>query len=105
MPLASFTFDGQNVGSLYYLVDLETVTVNGTAVGMNTATGHDAVVDTGTSAFVIPQAAFTSITTAIDSTNAFQSVFGSTAASFLAGDHARRCRPRRRRTSTRSCRA
>jgi hypothetical protein len=80
------TFEGQAIDAIYYVINLESVTVNGTKVAIATTSTPDAVVDTGTSVFLVSTAALTSITTAIDSTSAFQDLFGSTAASFLSGE-------------------
>lgn len=86
-PFMTNEIQGTPVSSIYYVVNLQTVTVNGTVVAIPSGQEVDSVVDTGTSAFLVSTAAFNSIATAIDSTSAFQDTFGSTAASFLAGEN------------------
>jgi hypothetical protein len=62
----------------YYTVDLETITVAGTTTPVTIAVGQypDTVVDTGTSGFVVPTAAFNSLASAIAGTSGFQQAFG-----------------------------
>jgi hypothetical protein len=64
----------------YYTVDLETIGVAGSsAVMIATTQFPDTVVDTGTSGFVVPTAAFDSLAAAIAGTHGFQQAFGANA--------------------------
>jgi hypothetical protein len=64
--------------SYYYTIDLESITVAGSSTPVAIASGAnpDTVVDTGTTAFLVPNAVFTSLTNAIASSPGFAHVFG-----------------------------
>jgi len=64
------------ISQYYYAVNLASVTVAGVSVPVGTPEYPDSVVDTGTSIFILPTAAFNAITAAIGNTAAFQSIFG-----------------------------
>lgn len=63
--------------TVYYTVNLASITVNGTtiAVGAN-AQFPDSVVDTGTSIFLLNATSYTALTAAIQSDAMFQQIFG-----------------------------
>lgn len=65
------------IDSLYYAVNLASVTVNGTTVAVG-ANGSlpDVVVDTGTSAFLLNSTSYSALTAAIEADSAFSSLFG-----------------------------
>ena len=73
------------VSPYYYTLNLESITVDGTSVPVATGEYNDAVVDTGTSIFVLPTAAFTALTNAVAASPKFTEIFGAgTTASWFA---------------------
>jgi hypothetical protein len=64
--------------SYYYTVGLQSIAVGGTSVTVTVPSGAftDTVLDTGTSAIVLPTAAVSSLTTAIAASQGFQQLFG-----------------------------
>jgi hypothetical protein len=74
-------------GSLYagitYTVNLATIDVGGTSVPIPSGSSSDTVLDTGTSVFLLNDAAFNQVTAAITADAGFQKTFGSAAASFF----------------------
>jgi hypothetical protein len=80
------------IGEYYDSVDLQTIAVSGTnaSATIGTTMYDDTVLDSGTSALVLPSAAVTTLTAAIAGTSAFQQVFGADAgAAFL--EHTNEC--------------
>ncbi len=70
--------------SFYYAVNLASITVNGTSTPITSGQNEVSVVDTGTSVFILPTAAFGPITQAIASAPGFSKVFGSAGASWFS---------------------
>jgi hypothetical protein len=70
--------------SYYYVVKLTSITVLGDTVPVATAQYSDAIVDTGTNAFVVPTAAYASITATIAASPAFAEIFGADAGGFFS---------------------
>jgi Eukaryotic aspartyl protease len=81
-------FTSDQASPYYYTVNLQSIAVDGTTTTV-TPTGllPDTVVDTGTTAFIVDSAAFTSLTTAIAGTPGFTQTFGASAggASWFSG--------------------
>jgi hypothetical protein len=76
--------------SYYYTVDLESITIAGSTTPISITSGAqfpDTVVDTGTTALVLPQAVFDNLTNALASSPGFTHVFGAgtTASWFSSG--------------------
>jgi hypothetical protein len=69
--------------SLYYAVDLETITVGTTAVPFVTGSFKDSVVDTGTSVFLVGQTAYDALSAALSADAGFKQVFGANAADWF----------------------
>jgi hypothetical protein len=67
------------VSSFYYAVTLSSITILGTNIPVATAGATDSLVDTGTSAWILPSAAFSSLTQAIASSPMFATIFGASA--------------------------
>jgi hypothetical protein len=72
------------IDAYYYAVDLVSVTFSGTTVQVTSGQYTDSIVDTGTSVFVLPTAAFNSLTAAIAANPMFVSIFGNGGVSFLS---------------------
>jgi hypothetical protein len=70
----------------YYVVNLVSISVGSTTAPIATGDYQDSAVDTGTSVFILPTAAVTTLTTAIASTPAYAQIFGVSSgdASFFA---------------------
>jgi hypothetical protein len=65
--------------SYYYTVDLESITLDGSTTPISIAAGSqfpDTVVDTGTTALVVPNGVFTTLTNALAASPGFAHVFG-----------------------------
>jgi hypothetical protein len=77
VPLDKLQVGGQMLDQLYYAIDFVSITVNGTNVPVG-ANGQvpDAVVDTGTSAFLLSDASYAALTAAIQADSAFNGLFG-----------------------------
>ena len=75
------------LASYYYAVNLASITVDGTSIPVGTTSLPGSIVDTGTSVFILPTAAFTSLSSAIAADSGFQSVFGQGAASFFGAQN------------------
>jgi hypothetical protein len=75
---------GDTTDSIFYAVDLEQVSIPGTSVDVPTGGYPTSIVDTGTSLFLLQPTAFSAITSAISSSTAFQTLFGTSAASFFS---------------------
>ncbi len=78
-------FKTSTIGRYYYSVDLQRIAVGGTSVSAAIPTGSydDTVIDTGTSALVLPTVAVSTLTAAIATTVGFQQVFGGDASGNL----------------------
>jgi len=63
------------ISQFYYAVNLVSVTVAGKTVPIATQQFNSSIVDTGTSIFILPNAAFTGITNAIANTPGYRTVF------------------------------
>jgi hypothetical protein len=84
-PLQYVPFSSSPYSSYYYVVGLSSVTVAGTTVPLASGSYTDAIVDTGTNAFVVSTAAYDAITSAIAASPGFAQVFGADAGtSFFA---------------------
>ena len=70
--------------SYYYVVKLASITVLGNTVPVATAQYSDTIVDTGTNAFIVPTAAYVSITATITASPAFAEIFGADAGTFFS---------------------
>jgi hypothetical protein len=71
------------IGEGLYAVNLEQVSIPGTTAAVPTGNYTASIVDTGTSLFVLPPQAFTTITEAIAASTEFQTIFGRAAAAFF----------------------
>jgi hypothetical protein len=80
----SYTPEIAAIDSYYYAVNLVSVSVAGTTVPVASGQYTDSVVDTGTSVFLLPTAAFNSLAGAIASNAAFSSIFGNGTAFFAS---------------------
>jgi hypothetical protein len=69
----------------YYAVNLASITVNGTSIPVATTSEPYSIVDTGTSIFILPTPAYTSLTNAITADAGFQAAFGNSASTFFSG--------------------
>jgi hypothetical protein len=86
-PLVQQTYQGVPLNSLYYLVDLESISVKGGQAIAVPGTGvTNSVLDSGTSAFILSQTTYSALTTAIAADPSFQSVFGGNSSSFFTVD-------------------
>lgn len=79
-----YTPMNSELANYYYAVNLVSITVDGTSVPVGTTSLPDSIADTGTSVFILPTAAFTSLSNAIAADSGFQSVFGQSAATFFS---------------------
>jgi hypothetical protein len=78
-PVQYVPFSSSPYSSYYYVVGLASVTVQGVTVPVATGAYSDAIVDTGTNAFIVSGAAYGPITSAIARSPAFAQVFGADA--------------------------
>jgi hypothetical protein len=84
---------GGLLADYYYAVNLVSVSVGSTTAPIATGNYQDSVVDTGTSVFILPSAAFTTLTTAIASTPAYAQIFGVSSGDTSFFANAQSCRP------------
>jgi hypothetical protein len=80
-PLQYVPYANSPYSSYYYVLELTSVTVTGNTVAVATGKYSDAIVDTGTNAFIVPTAAYATITSAIAQSPGFVQVFGADAGS------------------------
>jgi hypothetical protein len=71
------------VNSPFYAVVLEDIRIGGTSLGVPQATYSETLVDIGTTALILPNAAFSALATAVAANPVFQQNFGP--ASFFSG--------------------
>src|SRR5262249_18859875 len=71
------------VNSPFYAVVLEDIQIGGTSLGVPQATYSETLVDIGTTALILPNAAFSALTAAVAANPVFQQNFGH--ASFFSG--------------------
>jgi len=71
------------VDTVYYAITLTSITVNGTTVPVASAQYSLALVDTGTSIFILGQTAFNAVTAAIAASPGFAPIFGSSGAAWF----------------------
>jgi hypothetical protein len=84
-PLQYVPFSSSAYAAYYYVVGLASVAVMGTTVPIASGTYTDAIVDTGTNAFVVPTAAYQTITSSLVASPAFTQAFGATGGQQLFG--------------------
>ncbi len=72
------------ISPYYYAVTLSSISVLGMNIPVATNAASDALVDTGTSAWILPSATFSALTQAIASSPMFATIFGSAGASWFA---------------------
>jgi hypothetical protein len=73
------------VDSPFYAVILEDIRIGGTSLGVSQATYGETLVDIGTTALILPNAAFSALAAAVAANPVFQQNFGS--ASFFGGNN------------------
>jgi hypothetical protein len=71
-----YTPETSGIDAYYYAVNLASITIAGQSVPVGTARYPEAIVDTGTSEFILPTNAFNAVTTAIANDANFKAVFG-----------------------------
>jgi hypothetical protein len=79
-----YTPETADIDKYYYSVNFASVTFGGQSIPVATGQYVDAVVDTGTSIFIVPTAAFNSITAVLANDATFKQAFGNDAASWFA---------------------
>ncbi len=84
-PLQYVPFSTSAYAAYYYVVGLASVGVSGVTVPIASGTYTDAIVDTGTNAFIVPTAAYQTITSSLAASPAFTQAFGATGGQQLFG--------------------
>ena len=72
-----YTADVGNNNNPFYAVNLTDIGVGGTSIGVSASVYADPIVDTGTSLFYLPTSAYNALVSAIDNSQGFKSMFGS----------------------------
>lgn len=79
-----YTPEIAGIDTYYYAIDFESITLAGNSIPVATAQYKDAVVDTGTSIFVLPTSAVNAIANAVSADAGFTAAFGNLGASWFS---------------------